>query len=437
MKHPNKGYSSSRRRLLGGAAAIAGGAMLSACNTEIGSRGGNQGSGAKVGSGKLTLRQWYHQYGEKGAEEAVIGYAKKFTEKHAGISVSVGWNPGDYEGKLSTALLEGGPDVYELGQPTLDMVNNNQVEPLDDLYDEDLQSDFNPLVLDRITIENKIYGIPIVLDTGVLYYRKSMLSKAGIEPPDTIDDLIAATKKLSQGNVKGLFLGNDGGVAATLGLLPWSAGVNFMDDTTLTFNHDNTAAAYEKLVELNKTGGLLQGFTTDYIDPSAFTQGACAMQWCGLWAMPQIEGELKDDFGVVPWPKMTGVSGATYSTFIGGWQEMVNPKSSHIDEAKELAKWMWLDQKAIQRDFNLSYGFHIPPRKSAMAEAEALQSGPAAEAASILDKYGNVMSNYWTEAMNTYLTNGVSKVVKKGADISSELDDVEQKCQRELDNQLG
>ncbi|MGH3499948.1 MAG: ABC transporter substrate-binding protein, partial [Nocardioidaceae bacterium] len=438
------GHSLSRRSLLRGAAAVAGGAALTACNTDInnsggaGKGGGGGGGGdTKVGSGSVNLNQWYHQYGEKGTHEAVVRYAKKFAKAHSGISVKVGWNPGDYEGKLSTALLKGGPDVFELGQPTLDMVNNNQVEPLDDLYTAAIKKDFNPIVLDRITINNKIYAVPIVLDTGVLYYRKSLLSKAKVDPPETIDDLIAAAKKLTQGKSKGLFLGNDGGVEATQGLLPWSAGVSFMDGEKLTFNNDKSAAAYEKLVELNKTGALLQGFTTDYLDPSAFTQGACAMQWTGLWAMPQIQKELGDDFGVVPWPKMTGVSGATPATFIGGWQEMVNPKSGHVDDAKELTKWMWLEQKDIQKDFNLSYGFHVPPRQSAAHEAKALQTGPAADAASILDKYGNVMSNLWTDSMNTYLTNGVSRMVKKGADIQSQLGTIEHQCQQELKKELG
>lgn len=317
------------------------------------------------------------------------------------------------------------------------MVNNNQVEPLDDLFTDDVKADFNPVVLERITIDNKIYGVPIVLDTGVLYYRKSTLQKAGIDPPEDIDELISAANALTEGNQKGLFIGNDGGVGATLGLLPWSASVSYMDGQEFSFNNDDTATAYEKLVELNESGGLLQGFTTEFIDPSAFIQGACAMQWCGLWAMPQIQEEVGDDFGVVPWPKMTGVDAPTPATFVGGWQEMVNPKGSHVAEAKELARWMWLEQTDIQQDFNLAYGFHVPPRKSAAEQAEPLQSGPAADAASILEKYGNVNSNYWTEAMNTFLTNGVSRMVKNGADISSELDRVEAECQQELEKVLG
>ena len=52
----------------------------------------------------------------------------------------------------------------------------------------------------------------MVDDMGVLYYRKSMLDKAGVKPPTTIDELIAASKALTTKDQKGLFIGNDAGV---------------------------------------------------------------------------------------------------------------------------------------------------------------------------------------------------------------------------------
>ena len=37
-----------------------------------------------------------------------------------------------------------------------------------------------------------------------------------------------------------------------------------------------------------QTGTFTLGAPTDWWDPSSFTQGLAAMQWCGLWAMPGI-----------------------------------------------------------------------------------------------------------------------------------------------------
>ena len=46
-------------------------------------------------------------------------------------------------------------------------------------------------------MDGKIYQVKMVDDMGVLYYRKSILDKAGVQPPTTIDELIAASKALN------------------------------------------------------------------------------------------------------------------------------------------------------------------------------------------------------------------------------------------------
>ena len=112
--------------------------------------------------------------------------------------------------------------------------------------------------------------------------------------------------------------------------------------------------------ELFPSDTLLLGAPTDWWDPSSFTQGLSAMQWCGLWAMPGIQKAIGDDFGVVAWPAFSSSVGKP-STFAGGWGAMVSAKSDNVDAAKAYIKWLWIDNTANQEDFNLSYGFHIPP----------------------------------------------------------------------------
>ena len=51
-------------------------------------------------------------------------------------------------------------------------------------------------------------------DPQFIYYRKSMFQAAGItQTPTTFDELITVAKKLTTGNRKGLYIGNDGGVS--------------------------------------------------------------------------------------------------------------------------------------------------------------------------------------------------------------------------------
>jgi multiple sugar transport system substrate-binding protein len=389
---------------------------------------------------KIRLSQWYHQYGEAGTEDAAKRYAAQYTTENPNVEVEMVWVPGDYGGTaLPAALLtDKGPDVYE-SQLSWARVEAGQVEPLDDLYTDEVKADFNPQNLAQNTVNGKIYGVKMIDDMGLLYYRKSVLDAAGIKPPTTFDEVIAASKALDTGRTKGLFVGNDGGIAALYQIAPWSGGSDFLDPATnkITFNNERTVLAYQKLKELNDSGSILLGSPTDWWDPSAFNDGLVAMQWTGLWAMPGITAAVGDDFGVVPWPALD--ASGTPATFWGGWTEFVNPKGEHqqVAEAKKFVNWLWIQKTDLQQDWSLSYGFHVPPRISAAAAAEPLKTGPASEAVGFLSQYGKAVPPQWTAAMNTYLTDSVTNIVKNGADAASEVASAAEKCQTELDKVVG
>jgi len=410
---------------------IAGGAVVFAGYGRI---------GGAAAQDKVRLSQWYHQYGEEGTQQAAQRYAQQDTTENPAVEVEMVWTPGDYEGTaLPAALLtDKGPDIYE-GHPSVAMVKAGQVEPLDDLITADVKADFNPSDLDVNTINGKLYGIKMIDDMGLLYYRKSMLADKQVKPPTTMDELIAAAKALDTGRVKGLFLGNDGGIAALNTIAPWSAGVDMLDPATskITFNDPRTVLAYQKVKELNDSGALLVGAPTDWWDPSALTQGLAAMQWTGLWAMPGITKALADDFGVVPWPALDASGKPT--TFWGGWSESVNPNGEHknIAEAKKFVQWLWIQKTDLQQDWALAYGFHVPPRKTAAAAAAPLKTGPASEAVKILGENGKTLPPQWTASMTTILNDSIANIVKNGADATSEVASAAQKCQAELDKSLA
>jgi multiple sugar transport system substrate-binding protein len=387
---------------------------------------------------KVKISQWYHEYGEAGTQQAAERYAKEYTTVNPNVEVEMVWQPGDYSNQVLPAALltDEGPDVYE-GAPTVAMVKAGQVAPLDDLFTEEVKADFQPNDLAVNTIDGKIYAVKMIDDTGLLYYRKSMLQEKSINPPQSMDEVIAAAKALDTGRVKGLFVGNDGGISALLTIAPWSAGSDFLDPATnqIVFNNEQTATAYAKVKELNDSGALLIGSPTDWWDPSAFTQGLAAMQWTGLWAMPGIKAGVGDDFGVLPWPALNAAGKP--ATFWGGWSEMVNAKSKYVEEAKAFVKWLWIENTADQQDWSLAYGFHVPPRKSAAASAEPLKTGPAAEAVTSLYQNGRILPPQWTAAMGNYLTDALSNIVKNGADPTSTVADAAAKCDAELKQVLG
>ncbi len=385
----------------------------------------------------IRLVHWYHQYGEEGTQEAVNRYAEEYTAENPNVEIEVVWQLGDYQAALAAALLtDDGPDVFEVGSVTLDQVAQNQVASLDDLYTDELREDFGEPNLSPATIDGNIYWVKMITDTGGVYYRKSILEEAGIEVPTNIDELIAAASALDTGRQKGLFVGNDGGIGALGGPLLWSAGADFLtDDNTPGFNTERVAASWLKLKELNESGALLMGSTTDYWDPSAFIQGATVMQWTGLWAFPAINEALGEDVGVFAWPPSDAEG--TSSTFWGGWGQCVNARSANLDAAKAYVQWLWIDNTEVQTDWNVGYGFHVPPRRSAAETAETLQVGAAADMVQNLYDYGVGGNPLWTPAMGSAYTDALTRVVRDGADPAAELDEVEATVQAELDRLLG
>ncbi|SCK37764.1 multiple sugar transport system substrate-binding protein [Streptomyces sp. SceaMP-e96] len=408
-----------RRRLLaaGGGVALAAG-LATACGSNTGRGGG--GSGPEIS-------QWYHQYGEPGTERAVKRYAAAYRK----ANVSVQWRPGDYDRQTAAALLtDSGPDVFEVNGPLLDQIQGGQVADLTEVV-EPVKDDFNQAVLAPKIWQDKIWGIPQVVDTQVLYYRKSLLKEAGVQPPETLDELVDGAKKLSDRKTKGLFLGNDGGVGVLGGTPLFAAGLSLIsEDGKVGFDDPAAARALGKIRQLYADKSLLLGAPTDWSDPAAFVQGLTAMQWSGLWALPQIKKALGDDFGVLPFPK--DGSGGKPSVPVGAYGSAVSARSRRKAAATAFAKWLWVDRTDFQQDFALSYGFHIPARISLAKKAEQLREGPAADAVRFATDHGYAEPLLWTTADRTAYQDALSRIIKDGANPESELKTVVRKVNAEL-----
>jgi Bacterial extracellular solute-binding protein len=60
--------------------------------------------------------------------------------------------------------------------------------------------DFQPGPVGATTYKDKVVGVPIITEQEVLYYRKDLLSKAGLQVPKTMDELQAAAKAIKAQN---------------------------------------------------------------------------------------------------------------------------------------------------------------------------------------------------------------------------------------------
>ncbi len=418
-----------RRSFLGLAGGALGAGVLAACGDT------DRGETSSTSGGSLRLSQWYHQYGEEGTQQAVEGYAKAYP----GAMVSVQWNPGDYDQKVASALLsDGGPDIFEFGNgPSIDMIQGGQVVDMSGILGN-AASDFTRSLVQRMTYKGKLYAVPQVTDMQLLVYRKSLLQAAGVNAPTTVDELIAAAQTLTTDKVKGFFAGNDGGVGVLGGPMLWAAGQDYLneDQTEMGFDANRGAAAFRRLRTLFTSDALLLGAPADWSDPSAFTQGLVAMQWTGLWTLPAIEKAFPGDYGVMAWPALDAQGKP--SVPVHAYASCVSARTHNVDAAKGFVKWLWVDQTGRQLDFAQSFGFHIPARQSVAAQADKLKSPPASDAVKLVNENGRAQSPLlWTPKCATAFSDGLTRIVKDGADAKGEIETIKAAVDTELERVNG
>ncbi|MCH7230379.1 extracellular solute-binding protein [Glycomyces sp. L485] len=415
-------FMMNRRRMLALGGMTAGAGALAAC-------GGN--TGREEGGDGISLSQWYHEYGEAGTQQAAQGYAEAYPD----ANVSIEWIPGDYDSALSSGLLtDDGPDVFE-SHLNRGMVEAGQLEPLDDIV-ADVLDDIPENDIARNTIDGTIYGIRMIDDPQYIVYRPSMFEAAGISaPPTTFDELVEVAIELTNGDVKGIDFTDDGGTSRLGQHMIKGLGLSFIgDDMQAGFDDPRILEGAESVKRLQDSDALLLGAPTSWWDPSSMIQGLTAMSWTGLWTMPALLENLGDDVGVFPCPAFAGGSPTVYN---GGWSTFVNANGPNVEAAKAFTKWLWVDNEEYILDWCLSYGFHIPSRKSLRAKADQLTSGPAADAVAISEEYGWADDPNWTPAMNTAVNDMMSNIVVEGNDPESELTKAIETVNSELDGIFG
>lgn len=115
----------------------------------------------------------------------------------------------NYEDTLVNRLAEGsGPDVFLLKNSWITK-HRDKLFPLPQNQFQFSFKDFSGIFVDEtekdlVTAQNAIVGLPLYVDTLVLFYNKDILNAAGIaEPPKNWEDVITISRKLTMKNSAG------------------------------------------------------------------------------------------------------------------------------------------------------------------------------------------------------------------------------------------
>lgn len=196
---------------LAGAAAVAGAVPLSGCGAGAPKEQGGDGNGDGGGGGDRFRVYW-------NAGHTYDAYRKVIDEFEQAHGVTVEWQPfqwPDLRTRLLADFASGDvPDVVEESGWVQEFAITGDALSLQTYLDADGEamgypSDWQDNALKRMTYQGETYGIQLHLTCTMLLYNKAMLDKAGIRPPDTWDDLLAAAKELTGGGVYGIALNQD------------------------------------------------------------------------------------------------------------------------------------------------------------------------------------------------------------------------------------
>nr|WP_270890372.1 extracellular solute-binding protein [Streptomyces sp. DHE17-7] len=187
-------------RLVATGATLALALSLSAC--------GDGNGGASSDDGKIHVLV----YGDASnkVEQQIVDTFNKTSD----VKVVLDTIPGaDYQKKLQTIIsTPQAPDVFFNwgGGSIKPFVKADLLLPLDDFIKKnpDLKDKFLPSVFDSAVVDGKPYGIPMRGTQPVLlFHNKKVLAEAGVQPPKTWDELLAAVDKLKDEGVTPIALG--------------------------------------------------------------------------------------------------------------------------------------------------------------------------------------------------------------------------------------
>ncbi|SDL41651.1 multiple sugar transport system substrate-binding protein [Nonomuraea maritima] len=208
-------------------------------------------------------------------------------------------------------------------------------------------SDFQSGPMEATTYEGKPVGIPIITEQEVLYYRKDLLAKAGLDaPPKTLDELkdAAAKIKAAEPDVAGFVARTGKSTAVTqFSSFLYSFGGDFVDGGgKAAVNSDAAKQAYAYYGGLIKDAGPAN-VSTDMGWPEAmaiFTQGKAAFytEANSLYknATDPAKSKVSDQVGFAPFPAGPGGS-KPYN--IPSWALGVNASSENTANAWKFIEW--------------------------------------------------------------------------------------------------
>lgn len=259
-----------------------------------------------------------------------------------------------YQSKLETIPAQTSM-VFQVEKGSIKKELVSEIRTATSLSLRELKQNYVDVVYSDVVLDNKIYGLPLSVDTLAMYYNQSLFDQAGLVdvPKYWNAEFQQVVKKLtkqdSKGNITqaGVALGGSSNIerfSDILSVLMMQNGATMMSDGgQILFNTIPASMAGS-----NYNPGLMAlNFYTDFANPikevyswnnslenslNAFAAGKVALMFGYSYHLETIKALApKLNFFVNPLPQIEG-SNSTVN-FANYWVEVVAKKSRHANEA--------------------------------------------------------------------------------------------------------
>ena len=283
------------------------------------------------------------EYWTWGETDPVITMAKEYEEIYPNVTIKTVIQPwDDFWTKLPLSLKgKNGPAVFNIHNSKHDLIM-----PYLEAYDipvEDLQADFTSV--EPHIIDGNVYYTDSVINTGNMYYNKTLWEEAGLteaDIPTTWDDLREVAKKLTKMDGDKITQAGFNYNGETYSAL--YQGLNYQKGELL-FTEDGTVANFDNQTTIENTKFMVDLYEVDKVgskdfgDDStmSFGNGQSAIVYKWGWMVGELASKYPEiEYGVFATPTPTADVPFAYDRFNGESTPGIN--KNQTPEQREVAQ---------------------------------------------------------------------------------------------------
>ncbi len=250
-------------------------------------------------------------------------------------------------------------------------VSTAELEPLD------------PAALRADWLDGRLFALPWFVDTGVLYYRKDLLTKYGLGPPETYPELLEAARKILSEERDPRLTGflwqgmqYEGLVCTALEFVRGNDGALFRGAEQPALTEPSTLEALQFMSDLIRRYGVSPPLVTTLNEESTrniFQSGRAIFMrnWPYVWPLlNQPNSPMAGRVGVTLVPHFPGHASAPT---LGGFHVGVSAYSRHKREAAAFVRFMI--RYDVQKEVALKLGV-LPAHMKVYDDPEVRQALP-------------------------------------------------------------